>query len=178
MGARCSLSDAYERLEQIGKTYFINGEKIKSRKKTSNKWFETQDSISYWDDFSKPKIIFQEIVQESQFLLDKNKGLYCNDTGRIIVGKDLDFLIGILNSKLFFFAVKHYYGGGVLGEHGIRMKHTFFGNFSCIARVENITKLAAFQSENYSEERQQVIDEIIFNYYNLTNEERLFIDSQ
>ncbi|MGN7788154.1 hypothetical protein ACTJIJ_26715, partial [Niabella sp. 22666] len=24
-----------------------------SRKKTNNKWFETQDSISYWDDFSK-----------------------------------------------------------------------------------------------------------------------------
>lgn len=27
----------------------MNGEKIKARKKTSNKWFETQDSISYWD---------------------------------------------------------------------------------------------------------------------------------
>ena len=46
------LSYGKERLEQTGKTYAVNGEKIKARKKTNNKWFETQDSISYWDDFS------------------------------------------------------------------------------------------------------------------------------
>ena len=49
------LSFGKERLEQTGKTYIINGEKTKARKKTNNKWFETQDSISYWEDFSKPK---------------------------------------------------------------------------------------------------------------------------
>lgn len=142
-------------------------------------WYALQRwGAKYWDDFSKPKIIFQEIVQESQFLLDIDKGFFCNDTGRIIVGQDIDFLIGMLNSKLFFFAVKHYYGGGVLGEHGIRMKHTFFGNFPCVDRVEKIAKLAALQSVRYSEERQQEIDTIIYDCYNLTTEERLFIDSQ
>ena len=39
------LSYGFERLEQTGKTYIINGQKVKARKKTSNKWFETQDSI-------------------------------------------------------------------------------------------------------------------------------------
>ena len=135
-------------------------------------------NCAYLDDFSKPKIIFQEIVQESQFLLDLDNGFFCNDTGRIIVGQDIDFLIGILNSKLFFFAVKHYYGGGVLGEHGIRMKHTFFGEFPCITRVEKIAKLAILQSGSYSEERQKEIDEILYGCYNLTRKERLFIDSQ
>jgi len=43
------LSFGIERLEQTGKTHFVNGEKVKARKRTSNKWFETQDSISYWD---------------------------------------------------------------------------------------------------------------------------------
>ena len=42
------LSIGIERLEQTGETYIINGKKIKARKKTSNEWFETQDSISYW----------------------------------------------------------------------------------------------------------------------------------
>lgn len=42
------LSFTKEKLEQSGKTYNINGTIIKSRKKTTNKWFETQDSISYW----------------------------------------------------------------------------------------------------------------------------------
>ncbi len=45
------LSFGIERLEQTGKTHVVNGEKIKARKKTNNKWFETQDSISYWDVF-------------------------------------------------------------------------------------------------------------------------------
>lgn len=48
------LSFGMERLEQTGKEYIVNGDKIKARKKTTNKWFETQDSISYWDDFDAP----------------------------------------------------------------------------------------------------------------------------
>ena len=44
------LSFGIERLEQTGKEYIIDGEKVKARKKTNNKWFETQDSISYWED--------------------------------------------------------------------------------------------------------------------------------
>lgn len=45
------LSFGIERLEQSGKQYTINGKIVKSRKKTNNKWFETQDSISYWEDY-------------------------------------------------------------------------------------------------------------------------------
>ena len=52
-----------ERLEQTGNEYIIKGEKVKARKKTNNKWFETQDSISYWEDFDKPKIIYPDIMR-------------------------------------------------------------------------------------------------------------------
>ena len=55
------LSFGIERLEQTGKTHIVNGEKVKARKKTNNKWFETQDSISYWEDFNLPKIVWGEI---------------------------------------------------------------------------------------------------------------------
>ena len=44
------LSIGMERLEQTGKEHIVNGERVKARKKTNNKWFETQDSISYWDE--------------------------------------------------------------------------------------------------------------------------------
>ncbi|MBR6125661.1 type II restriction endonuclease, partial [Candidatus Saccharibacteria bacterium] len=46
------LSFGMERLEQTGKKYKIKGDDVHARKKTNNKWFETQDSISYWEDFS------------------------------------------------------------------------------------------------------------------------------
>lgn len=39
------------RLEQTGKSILVDGKTIKARKKTNNKWFETQDSINYWDAF-------------------------------------------------------------------------------------------------------------------------------
>ncbi|WP_024992790.1 Eco57I restriction-modification methylase domain-containing protein, partial [Prevotella amnii] len=39
------LSFGIERLEQTGKTHIVNGKKVKARKKTNNKWSETQDSI-------------------------------------------------------------------------------------------------------------------------------------
>lgn len=35
------MSFGYDRLKQTGD--------LNARKKTNNKWFETQDSISYWD---------------------------------------------------------------------------------------------------------------------------------
>ena len=44
------MSFGYDKLKQTGD--------IGSRKKTNNKWFETQDSIGYWEDFSKQKIVY------------------------------------------------------------------------------------------------------------------------
>ena len=86
------LSFGREKLEQTGATYIRDGQEFKARKKTNNQWFETQDSISYWEDFEQPKIIFQEIVQGSQFFLDSAGEFLCNDTCRIIVGEHLSFL--------------------------------------------------------------------------------------
>ena len=165
------LSFGIERLEQTGKEHNVNGEKIKARKKTNNKWFETQDSISYWEYFSKPKIVFQEIVQESQFFYDMDGRFICNDTCRIIVGKELSFLLGVLNSKLFFYAIKHFYGGGVLGEHGIRMKHTFFQNFPCIQYNSTIDKLVKELTEKKDAKVENQIENNIYNLYGLTPQE-------
>ena len=132
-------------------------------------------NCAYLDDFNQPKIVFQEIVQESQFLLDANENFFCNDTGRIIVGKHLYHLLGILNSELFFFSVKHFYGGGVLGEHGIRMKHTFFENFPCLAFDERIESIAKKLQQFYSNTLNQNLNDYIMTLYQLTDEEKLYV---
>ena len=54
------LSFGFERLEQSG----AKG----SRKKTQNKWFETQDSISYCKEFSKPKIMYPNMTSLFPFI--------------------------------------------------------------------------------------------------------------
>lgn len=119
-------------------------------------------NCAYLDDFNSPKIIFQEIVQESQFCYDESGKFICNDTCRIISGENLSFLLHILNSKLFFYAVKTFYGGGGLGD-GVRMKHTFFLEFSCI-KAEGISDITD-------------IDKWIYKKYRLSPEEISVIEN-
>lgn len=102
------LSFGIERLEQTGKEYIIDDEKVKARKKTNNKWFETQDSISYWDEFSKTKIVWIELSDESKFAI-------CDDlvplnTVFFLTGEHLHHILGMLNSKLI-----HWYFTTCLG---------------------------------------------------------------
>ena len=128
-------------------------------------------NCAYLEDFYKPKIIFQEIVQFSQFLYDENIHYMCNDTGRIIIGNHLPYILGILNSKIFFYAVKKFYGGGVLGEHGIRMKHTFFGNFPCPQYNEEIENIAKELTYKYDNALSQRLEDILSIIYSFTEEE-------
>ena len=94
------LSFGKERLEQTGKTYTINGEKVKARKKTNNKWFETQDSINYWEDFNKPKIVWGEISDRSKFAYESIGTFVPEATTFLMAGKHLPYLLCILNSPM------------------------------------------------------------------------------
>jgi hypothetical protein len=102
------LSYGKERLEQTGQTYKINGETIKARKKTSNKWFEVQDSIAYWDDFNKPKIVWAELSRTgNSFVFDCNQ-MFVGNTGYILTSnkgdvKTLNYLLGVLNSRIILY---------------------------------------------------------------------------
>ena len=135
-------------------------------------------NCAYMDEFDKPKIIFQEIVQESQFMIDLEEKFMCNDTCRIITGSSIKYLTGILNSKLFFFAVKRFYGGGGLGESGVRMKHTFFEKFCCASEDKDITILVDSISQNNQTVIESQIDHKVYELYGLTKEEVDFIEQQ
>lgn len=84
---------------RIGKSRLEQTGEKGSRKKTSNKWFETQDSIGYWKDFEKPKIVWGEISDKPKFAFD-DKGYYAEATTFLMTGEKLKFLLGILNSKV------------------------------------------------------------------------------
>ena len=115
------LSFGIERLEQTGKTHIVNGEKVKARKKTNNKWFETQDSISYWEDFFKPKLFYADITQQLNFCICREV-MFCNNTTYFIATENesiLEHLNNYLNSSL----IDWYYRtlSVQLGEKAVRM---------------------------------------------------------
>ena len=89
-------------LEQFKKELMPRPKKFKGkewpgRKPGSYKWHEIQDSIDYYQEFEKPKIIIPAIVQEGSYAWDESK-FYSNDKTSIIPTTD-KFLLGILNSK-------------------------------------------------------------------------------
>ncbi|HPN68008.1 MAG TPA: N-6 DNA methylase [Saprospiraceae bacterium] len=112
------------------------GDKLKSRSDQGNTPFNLRN-CAYLLEFSKSKIIYQEIVQQPSFAFDKEGQFFCLDTARIITGEKLMFLLAVLNSNLFFYSVKNFYGGGGLGNTGIRMKHTFIDKFP-VPEIDNI----------------------------------------
>lgn len=150
-------------------------------------WYALQRcAATYFDEFEKEKIIYQEMVQKSEFLFD-NEGAFCNDTGRIITGDSIKYLIAVFNSKAFFYFVKRFYGGGALGLSGVRMKHTFFENCPLIEVNDNIqyaiNKLVeAIQDKkqyNYNAQKEEhQIDLMVYKLYNLTYEEARLIDPE
>jgi len=73
------------------------------RKPGSYQWYEVQDSIDYYLEFEKPKIIVPAIVQRGSYAYDKNS-MYSNDKTSIIPCNDI-YLLGILNSKVADFIV-------------------------------------------------------------------------
>lgn len=115
------------KLEQTGQS-FINeqGEKDKSRKATKHKWFETQDSIAYYSEFEKPKIVFSEIVSEPQFYYDIDR-YYPEATAFLITGNNLKWLTAFLNSEPITVLFRIFYAGGELvGKY--RYKKAFLEN--------------------------------------------------
>ena len=100
------LTFGIERLEQTGKHHIVDGVNITSRKKTHNKWFETQDSISYWDDFNRQKIVWGEISDKPKFVIDKIGEYFVEATTFMMTGEHLQYLLLFLNSRLskYFFS--------------------------------------------------------------------------
>ena len=89
------LSFGYDRIKQTGEKG--------ARKKTNNNWFETQDSINYYKEFSKPKIIYPNMTSVFPFTYDES-GFLSNDKSFILTSNDdsisLLFLTAIFNSLL------------------------------------------------------------------------------
>ena len=113
------LSFGREKLEQTGATYTRDGQEFKARKKTNNQWFETQDSISYWEDFDKPKVMWKIIGCNINFSFDFD-GMLCNNAVNIMTGNEQQLLqfVGLMNSKLFDWYLKltteaEVQGGGI-----------------------------------------------------------------
>ena len=185
----------YEHLMQYEERLKARGQCQYSRSGRSNTetdypgqhhWLELDNNPKdkYLEMFSKEKIVWQEMAAKGTFLIDRNK-FYSLDTTRILTGKHLTYLLGILNSRLFLFAFKNYYAGGHLGSKGVRFKSEFMKSFP-VPPITDANQHLATQMEELVEKIitakhadqnadtsnfENEIDKLVYVLYDLTPDE-------
>ncbi len=180
------LSQFLPRIEQ-------SGEKG-CRKKTSNKWFETQDNIAYYEEFEKEKIVYPNMNKEFIAFFD-NEFFVLNQKCFILSHqsnnkKELLYLTALLNSNVNFYYFKQI--GAKLGASGYEMSKIFVEKLpipkinsknqkiadELINLADEILK-AKEQNKNAStQELENKINSIVYKLYNLTEEEIKIIEGK
>ncbi len=171
------------------------------RKPGCYKWFEIQDTVDYYSDFEKKKIVYPEIAKEPRFHLDQ-KGLYPLKTIFCIPSCDW-FLLAILNSTAAFWYLSQVCT--VLGDAKNRGRLTMQAIYlerlpipeATITEEEALARLSKNRTEleenipphNSRRKKKQgipavtialdkEIDSIVYDLYGLTQEEIAVIEGR
>ncbi|MGC8743519.1 MAG: Eco57I restriction-modification methylase domain-containing protein [Verrucomicrobiia bacterium] len=180
-------------LEQSGKKYPELG--FDARKKTGNKWFETQDQIAYYPEFEKEKIIYIEIMTDNweegyEFpcYTYKNDTCFVLNTAYIMTGKNLKYILGVLNSNFGSYLVKQHVTQ--LQKRQFRMLAQYVNNFEIppitpanqpiVSQIEALVdKILAAKKENPQADTknfEEEIDHLVYNLYDLIPDEIKIIE--
>ena len=170
-----------KKLEQSGKDIIINGKPIldakgtkeKSRKKTSNKWFETQDSISYWDLFYQPKICWKAVGRNLTFAIAES-GIFLTAPASFISAKDSNaFILGYLCSCVGKYFI--YKNSDTTGAGDIMLNIQSLIKFP-IPRImgtlcQQILDLVEELTRQYNQSTQDELDAIVLASYGFDQDE-------
>lgn len=174
-----------KRIYQTGETFTDEeGNTQKSRKKTGNKWFETQDQVAYHQEFEKEKIVwaslgetFYTFCEEGKLLLDTN--YFCvfkkKEIKRIVLAflnsKPIIYYINLLDTKLGEKAYRHY-------KYNFEKipipKISESAQEPFVQLVDQILQAKEKNQDSTVFEKQ--IDNLVYKLYHLTDEEIAFIE--
>jgi len=167
------LSFGYDRLKQTGDKG--------SRKKTNNKWFETQDSISYWDDFFKQKIVWGNLCLKSQFAIAEND-MFVNAPSPMIVPGN-KYILAVLNSPV---------GDWYIRSLGVTRNGGYFEYKPMFVEKVPVPKIEKNQYKQFEDlvdtitlidnnldinQVEQAINRLIYNLFQLSNDEIDYLES-
>ena len=134
------MSFGYDRLKQTGEKG--------ARKKTNNKWFETQDSIGYWEDFFKQKIVWKAVGRNLAFSILEEGKFVTAPASFITSENSLYYILGFLCSSFAKYFI--YNNSDTTGAGDIMLN------------IQSLVKIPIPQpSINNQEEIENIISEII-----------------
>lgn len=168
----------------FGKAKLEQSGKVGSRKKTSNKWFETQDATAYWAEFEKPKLVWKRIGSRLRFSYDET-GTYTLDSTCIATGKHLKYLVGVLNSKLIEnelnrFAPKTGTGDLIISVQALSPLQIPIPTPEQETKMNELVDkiIAQKQKGESTADNEKLIDIMVYELYHITADEQKLIEGE
>ena len=173
-------------LEQSGKPVVLNGrilmdandQVIKSRKRTPHKWYETSDSIAFYHEFSRPKIVWGNLNNQASCTWIPEE-MHINAPA-VMVTPGNKYLLAALNSSLadfFMQSISVVRNGGYYEykpQFVVQIPIIEHPSAEDAAEIERLADLAL----QGHKEAEHDIDMIFARMYNLTKEELKVINKQ
>ena len=132
-------------------------------------WYALQRwGANYWEDFSKPKIVYPETTQGAYFAFD-NSGIMLDKTCFMLISEDAVYIQRTLSSKLFEFAYKTIFSSVELGKSGYQYNKHALVKLPILLPNPAEQKMVVECSIN-------TLDNMIYSLYNLENEEVCYIN--
>jgi hypothetical protein len=154
-------------------------------------WLELDNNPQdyYLSEFEKEKVVYSEIVRQPQFYFD-TENFYVEATSFLMTGKNTKYICALLNSNPVTYFFKKWYAGGGLGEEGYRYKKAFIENLPLppitqsnqpiVSKIESLVEnILTLKKQNPQEDTthlEKEIDHLVYNLYNLTEEEIRIIE--
>ncbi|WP_290438333.1 TaqI-like C-terminal specificity domain-containing protein, partial [Synergistes jonesii] len=137
-------------------------------------WYALQRwGANYWEDFLKPKIIYPNMTKYLPFVYD-SKGFITNQKCFIVTGLYTAFLTAFFNSSLFKFCFRDSFPE-LQGETR-ELSKIFFDKIPVPIPNEKIGMqfevLVSDIQKEYTKQKAINIDQLLFDLYKLTQEER------
>jgi type II restriction/modification system DNA methylase subunit YeeA len=159
-------------------------------------WYALQRwAATYYPEFEKEKIVWQEMSLEPSFAYDDKK-FYTNQTAYIMTGGNLKFVLGLLNSKISKWYMQNL--AYSLSEGAQRWIKQYVEQIplppitpqnqpladQIVQKVQEILTLTQSSDYETNQEKQQKvkelekeIDQLVYKLYDLTEEEIRLIES-
>ena len=176
------LESFLPKIKQTGEE-FINSDGVveKTRKKTYNEWYETQDQIGYYEEFSKEKVIWKRIGSQLRFSYS-NEEIFCLDSTCIATGENIKYLTALLNSKLCHYQLfekspKTGMGDLIISVHALEPIYVYYPKENELETIELLVNkiLVAKKDKSDTLRWENKIDALVFHYYGLTEDEMLHV---
>jgi hypothetical protein len=155
-----------------------NNEKV-GRKPGNYEWYEIQDNTAYYNEFESEKIIWIEISDRANFSYD-DRGFYLTNSAYFISGKNLKYLLAILNSKLsdfYFFQISSHIAGNrkrYTKQYVEQIPVPKIEEDKQVAFIQLVNKILASKKSDPSADTSALeaeIDRLVYELYGLTEEE-------